>query len=52
MRFLNVRHTTAYCYSEPVELGEHRSMFRPDDPLKEFAEHDPVGKGISDATNI
>jgi transglutaminase-like putative cysteine protease len=29
MRLLTVRHTTAYRYSEPVELGEHRMMFRP-----------------------
>ena len=29
MRLLTVRHTTAYRYSEPVALGEHRMMFRP-----------------------
>jgi transglutaminase-like putative cysteine protease len=29
MRLLTVRHTTAYRYSEPVQLGEHRMMFRP-----------------------
>lgn len=29
MSFLTVHHTTAYRYSEPVELGEHRMMFRP-----------------------
>jgi transglutaminase-like putative cysteine protease len=29
MRLLTVRHTTAYSYSEPVQLGEHRMMFRP-----------------------
>jgi transglutaminase-like putative cysteine protease len=29
MRLLTVRHTTAYRYSEPVGLGEHRMMFRP-----------------------
>jgi transglutaminase-like putative cysteine protease len=29
MSFLTVRHTTIYRYSEPVELGEHRMMFRP-----------------------
>ena len=29
MRLLTVRHTTAYRYSEPVRLGEHRMMFRP-----------------------
>jgi hypothetical protein len=43
MHLLNVRDTTAYRYSEPTGLGEHRSMFRPDDPLKEFAEHHPSG---------
>jgi len=26
---LTVRHVTVYRYSEPVELGEHRMMFRP-----------------------
>src|SRR5712671_4483826 len=29
MSFLTVRHLTVYRYSEPVELGEHRMMFRP-----------------------
>jgi len=29
MSLLNVRHITVYRYSEPVELGEHRMMFRP-----------------------
>lgn len=29
MSFLMVRHTTIYRYAEPVELGEHRMMFRP-----------------------
>lgn len=29
MRLLTVRHVTAYRYSEPVTLGEHRMMFRP-----------------------
>jgi transglutaminase-like putative cysteine protease len=29
MSFLTVRHTTIYRYNEPVELGEHRMMFRP-----------------------
>ena len=29
MSFLTVRHVTIYRYSEPVELGEHRMMFRP-----------------------
>jgi transglutaminase-like putative cysteine protease len=29
MRLLTVRHVTAYRYSEPVGLGEHRMMFRP-----------------------
>jgi transglutaminase-like putative cysteine protease len=29
MRLFTVRHATAYHYSEPVELGEHRMMFRP-----------------------
>jgi transglutaminase-like putative cysteine protease len=29
MRLLTVRHTTVYRYSEPVQLGEHRMMFRP-----------------------
>jgi transglutaminase-like putative cysteine protease len=29
MSLLTVRHTTAYRYSEPVGLGEHRMMFRP-----------------------
>src|SRR5580704_17171406 len=29
MSFLTVRHSTVYRYSEPVELGEHRMMFRP-----------------------
>jgi transglutaminase-like putative cysteine protease len=29
MRLLTVRHTTAYRYSKPVGLGEHRMMFRP-----------------------
>ena len=29
MSFLTVRHCTAYRYSEPVGLGEHRMMFRP-----------------------
>ncbi|MEO8071276.1 MAG: transglutaminase family protein [Acidobacteriota bacterium] len=28
-RLLTVRHVTAYSYSEPVKLGEHRMMFRP-----------------------
>ena len=26
---LSVRHLTTYHYVEPVELGEHRMMFRP-----------------------
>lgn len=29
MSFLTVHHTTTYRYGEPVELGEHRMMFRP-----------------------
>ena len=29
MRLLTVRHVTTYSYSEPVEFGEHRMMFRP-----------------------
>src|ERR1700722_16449451 len=29
MRLLTARHITAYRYSEPVALGEHRMMFRP-----------------------
>ena len=29
MRLLTVRHVTVYRYSEPVQLGEHRMMFRP-----------------------
>jgi transglutaminase-like putative cysteine protease len=29
MSLLTVRHATVYRYSEPVELGEHRMMFRP-----------------------
>jgi transglutaminase-like putative cysteine protease len=29
MSQLTVRHLTVYRYSEPVELGEHRMMFRP-----------------------
>src|ERR1700756_1646504 len=29
MSLLTVRHLTVYRYSEPVELGEHRMMFRP-----------------------
>jgi transglutaminase-like putative cysteine protease len=29
MRLLTVRHVTIYRYSEPVEFGEHRMMFRP-----------------------
>ena len=29
MRLLTVRHVTIYRYSEPVGLGEHRMMFRP-----------------------
>ena len=29
MSVLTVRHVTVYRYSEPVELGEHRMMFRP-----------------------
>jgi transglutaminase-like putative cysteine protease len=29
MSLLTVRHVTVYRYSEPVELGEHRMMFRP-----------------------
>ena len=29
MSTLTVRHLTVYRYSEPVELGEHRMMFRP-----------------------
>src|ERR1700738_1089336 len=28
-RLLTVRHVTIYRYAEPVELGEHRMMFRP-----------------------
>ncbi len=28
-RLLTVRHATTYRYSEPVQLGEHRVMFRP-----------------------
>ena len=31
MPTLNVRHTTTYRYKRPVELGEHRLMFRPRD---------------------
>jgi hypothetical protein len=29
MRVLSVRRRTTYRYAEPVELGEHRMMFRP-----------------------
>ncbi len=29
MSFLTVRHSTVYRYRNPVELGEHRMMFRP-----------------------
>ncbi len=29
MGVLSVRHVTTYHYAEPVELGEHRMMFRP-----------------------
>jgi transglutaminase-like putative cysteine protease len=29
MSFLTVRHETTYRYSQPVELGQHRMMFRP-----------------------
>jgi transglutaminase-like putative cysteine protease len=29
MRLLTVRHITTYSYSEPVQFGEHRMMFRP-----------------------
>ncbi len=29
MRTLTVRHVTVYRYSEPVQFGEHRMMFRP-----------------------
>ena len=29
MRRFTVRHVTVYRYSEPVEFGEHRMMFRP-----------------------
>jgi transglutaminase-like putative cysteine protease len=29
MRVLTVRHVTAYRYSTPIELGEHRMMLRP-----------------------
>jgi transglutaminase-like putative cysteine protease len=29
VRLLNVRHVTTYRYAEPVDLGEHRMMFRP-----------------------
>jgi transglutaminase-like putative cysteine protease len=29
MSFLTVRHSTVYRYHDPVELGEHRMMFRP-----------------------
>src|ERR1035438_3967965 len=29
MSLLTVRHLTVYKYSEPVDLGEHRMMFRP-----------------------
>jgi transglutaminase-like putative cysteine protease len=29
VRVLSVRHLTTYRYKEPVELGEHRMMFRP-----------------------
>jgi transglutaminase-like putative cysteine protease len=29
MRLLTVRHITTYRYSEPIQLGEHRMMFRP-----------------------
>ncbi|MGZ9067133.1 MAG: transglutaminase family protein [Burkholderiales bacterium] len=31
MPVLSVRHTTTYCYKQPVALGEHRLMFRPRD---------------------
>ena len=31
MPILNVRHVTTYQYKQPVELGEHRLMFRPRD---------------------
>ncbi len=29
MSFLTVHHTTIYRYKQPVGLGEHRMMFRP-----------------------
>src|ERR1035438_3345472 len=29
MSLVTVRHVTVYRYSEPVELGEHRMLFRP-----------------------
>jgi transglutaminase superfamily protein len=29
LRLLTVRHVTTYWYTEPVEFGEHRMMFRP-----------------------
>jgi hypothetical protein len=31
MTVLNVRHTTVYRYSLPVQLGDHRLMLRPRD---------------------
>src|SRR5688500_14592976 len=31
MALLTVRHATVYRYREPVDLGEHRMMFRPRD---------------------
>jgi len=31
MRFLTVRHITAYRYKQPVAFGEHRMMLRPRD---------------------
>jgi len=31
MKTLIVRHSTKYTYSEPVNFGEHRLMFRPRD---------------------
>ncbi len=29
MSLLTVRHVTTYRYSEPLGLGQHRTMFRP-----------------------
>ncbi|HKA72136.1 MAG TPA: transglutaminase N-terminal domain-containing protein, partial [Xanthobacteraceae bacterium] len=31
MKILTVQHATIYRYSEPVQFGQHRMMFRPRD---------------------